>query len=142
MIYTTMVNSAMLIAYEAHRDQKDKGGTPYIFHPAHLAEQFEEESKVVVALLHDVVEDTDWTMEGLENTGFFSQEVLDAIEAITRRDGEPYTDYIARVKRNEIARAVKRADLIHNLTQSRCWYALPSFLMDRYESALEELGSK
>ncbi len=142
MIYTSMVNHAMVIAYEAHREQKDKGGIPYIFHPAHLAEQFNDESKVVVALLHDVVEDTDWTIKGLEDTKFFSKEILEAIDAITRRDGEPYMEYMARVKGNEIATVVKRADLLHNMTQERCWYSLPSSLIERYKAALATLDSK
>jgi len=142
MVYTSMVNHAMIIAYEAHRDQKDKDGVPYIFHPAHLAEQFHNESEVVVALLHDVVEDTDWTLEGLEDTEFFSQEVLDAVEAITRIDGEPYMEYIDRVKRNKIAAAVKRADLLHNMMQERCLYSLPDSLMERYKEALAELDSE
>lgn len=71
MVYTSMVNHAMIIAYEAHRDQKDKGGIPYIFHPAHLAEQFHRASEVTVALLHDVVEDAEWTLGGLKIPGSF-----------------------------------------------------------------------
>lgn len=139
MVYTSMVNHAMVIAYEAHKGQIDLGDIPYIFHPAHLAEQFHSESEVAVALLHDVVEDTEWTLEGLEDTGFFSQEVLDAVEAITRHDGEPYMEYIARVKHNKIAAAVKKADLLHNMMQERCWYSLPSSLVERYKAALAVL---
>lgn len=76
---------------------------------------------------------------GLEDTGFFSQEVLDAVEAITRRNDEPYMEYITRVKRNKIAAAVKKADLLHNMIQERCWYSLPSSLVERYKAALAVL---
>ena len=70
MIYTKLTKLAMKIAFEAHKDQTDKTGLPYIYHPAHLAEQMTEESTTCVALLHDVIEDTDMTSEQLREMGF------------------------------------------------------------------------
>ena len=66
MIYTEMTKKAMQISYQAHKDQVDKSGIPYIFHPTHLAEQTETEEAVIVALFHDVVEDTEWSIHALE----------------------------------------------------------------------------
>ena len=70
MIYTHLTNQAMKLAYEAHHGQVDKGGIPYVFHPFHLAEQMTDETTTVVALLHDIVEDTNYTLEDLANLGF------------------------------------------------------------------------
>ncbi len=85
MIYTELTKKAMLIAYQAHKDMSDKNGIPYIFHPIHLAEQMDSEKAVIVALLHDVVEDTDWTMSGLEQEGF-PKDVIDALNLLTHND--------------------------------------------------------
>lgn len=117
MIYTHLTNEAMKIAYAAHHGQVDKGGIPYIFHPMHLAEQMQDEYTTCVALLHDVVEDTDVTLEELAKT--FPKEVVDAIKLMTHKDGEPYLDYVARIKTNPIAKAVKLADLQHNSDETR-----------------------
>ena len=73
MIYTPLTKAAMEIAYRAHHGQLDKSGVPYIFHPIHLAEQMVDEVTVCVALLHDVVEDTDITFEALEGEGFTAE---------------------------------------------------------------------
>ena len=117
MIYTHLTNEAMKIAYAAHHGQVDKGGIPYIFHPYHLAEQMTDEHTTCVALLHDVVEDTDITLEELAKT--FPKEVIDAIALMTHDDDTPYLDYVAKIKENSIARAVKLADLIHNSDKTR-----------------------
>ncbi len=77
MIYTEMTKKAMKIAFIAHHEQFDKSGIPYIFHPYHLAEQMDDETGVIVALLHDVVEDTNWTLDELADEGF-SDEVIEA----------------------------------------------------------------
>ena len=117
MIYTHLTNEAMKIAYAAHHGQVDKGGIPYIFHPYHLAEQMTDEHTTCVALLHDVVEDTDIPLEELAKT--FPKEVIDAIALMTHDDDTPYLDYVAKIKENSIARAVKLADLIHNSDKTR-----------------------
>ena len=113
MIYTPLTKKAMILCFEAHKEQKDKSGLPYVHHPFHLAEQMTDEATTIVALLHDVVEDTSVTLDDLKNEGF-PQEVVDAIALLTHNDGSPYMDYVARIKQNPIAKAVKLADLTHN----------------------------
>ena len=113
MIYTPITKKAMKLCFQAHKDQTDKSGTPYVFHPIHLAEQMVDEDTTVVALLHDVVEDTAYTIEDLAAMGFNGR-VLAAIQLMTHADGVPYMDYVAKIKENPIAKAVKLADLSHN----------------------------
>ena len=118
MIYTALTNAAMKLAYRAHFGQTDKCGIPYIFHPIHLAEQMDDEFSCCVALLHDVVEDTEVTLEELKT--LFPPEVTDAVALLTHKVGVDYFDYVRRIKDNPIARKVKLADLAHNSDQSRC----------------------
>ena len=118
MIYTKLTKEAMKLCFEAHKDQKDKSGIPYVFHPIHLAEQMKDEKTTVVAMLHDVIEDTEYTMEDLEEKGF-GNDILEAISLMTHNDGSNYMDYVARIKGNPIARAVKLADLNHNSDTTR-----------------------
>lgn len=117
MIYTHLTNEAMKIAYAAHHGQVDKGGIPYIFHPYHLAEQMSDEYTTCVALLHDVVEDTAVTLDELSK--IFPKEVTDAVALMTHNDNTPYWEYVAKIKENPIARAVKLADLLHNSDKTR-----------------------
>lgn len=140
MIYTHLTNEAMKIAYAAHHGQVDKGGIPYIFHPYHLAEQMKDEYTTCVALLHDVVEDTDVTLEELAKT--FPKEVIDAIAIMTHGKDEPYLEYVARVKTNPIATAVKLADLRHNSDESRLENAdeaTLAYFREKYRKAFEIL---
>lgn len=118
MIYTEMTKKALSLSFEAHKDQKDKSGMPYIFHPFHLAEQMKDEAATIVALLHDVVEDSDYTFEDLKREGFGPQ-ILEALELLTHDPKVPYKDYVAKIKGNELAKAVKLADLAHNSDLSR-----------------------
>lgn len=118
MIYTPLVKKAMLIACEAHHGQSDKSGYPYIHHPLHLAEQMQTEYETITALLHDVVEDTPITLQELQNEGF-PETVMNALQLLSHQDGVPYFDYIRNMKENEIALKVKRADLMHNMDESR-----------------------
>lgn len=113
-----MTQEAMKLCFEAHRKQKDKSGIPYVFHPIHLAEQMETEETIIVALLHDVVEDSDYTIEDLRKKGF-SDAVLEAISLMTHADGVNYMDYVRPIKNNPIARVVKLADLRHNSDLTR-----------------------
>lgn len=117
MIYTELTKKAMITAYDAHAGQKDKSGTPYIFHPIHLAEQMSDEATTCVALLHDVVEDTPVTLEDLQKD--FPQLVIAAVALMTRDKNTDYFDYVRKIKTNPIAREVKLADLAHNSDQSR-----------------------
>ena len=118
MLYTKLTKTAMKIAFEAHKDQTDKNGIPYIYHPIHLAEQMTDEKTICVALLHDVVEDTEITFEQLKKEGF-SSEILEALMLLTHDDELPYMDYVQNIKKNPIATAVKLADLRHNSDLSR-----------------------
>lgn len=118
MIYTQNTKKALILCFEAHRDQKDKSGMPYVFHPFHLAEQMETEETTIVALLHDVIEDTELTLDDLRKKGF-SESVLEAIALMTHAPEVDYMDYVEKIKTNAIAKAVKLADLRHNSDLSR-----------------------
>lgn len=118
MIYTKMTKKALNLCFEAHKDQRDKSGLPYVFHPFHLAEQMKDEKTTIVALLHDVVEDTNVTVDDIRNMGF-DEEVVAAIGLMTHDPKVPYMEYVAEIKKNPIAKAVKLADLCHNSDMSR-----------------------
>lgn len=118
MIYTPMTKKAMRLAFDAHKDQVDKSGLPYVFHPLHLAEQMQTEETVTAALLHDVVEDTDYSLRDSTEMGF-PKPVMDALALLTHDPSVPYLDYVAKIKENPIARAVKLADLRHNSNTTR-----------------------
>ena len=118
MLYTELTKKAMKISFEAHKNQTDKNGMPYIYHPIHLAEQMTDEATICVALLHDVVEDTNITFEQLEAEGF-SNEIISAIKLMTHDDYVPYMDYVTEIKKNPVATAVKLADLRHNSDLTR-----------------------
>ena len=118
MIYTPMTKKALRICFDAHREQTDKSGLPYVFHPFHLAEQMTDEISTVCALLHDVVEDTDMTLEGLAALGF-PAEVTEVLSLLTHNPEEPYFDYVRRIAGNPVARQVKLADLAHNSDLTR-----------------------
>ena len=118
MLYTELTKKALKISVEAHKNQLDKSGVPYVFHPYHLAEQMDDEYSVCTALLHDVVEDTPVTLEFLKNEGF-PNEVLEAIALMTHDMSVPYLDYVRRIKQNPTAKKVKLADLRHNSDISR-----------------------
>ena len=118
MVYTEQTKKALKLCFEAHKDQVDKSGMPYVFHPFHLAEQMQTEETVVVALLHDVVEDSAYTLEDLEHMGF-DRAITEAVALMTHTDDTDYMDYIRRIKENPIAKAVKLADLQHNSDLTR-----------------------
>ena len=118
MIYTPMTRKAMRIAYDAHAGQGDKTGLPYIYHPMHLAESMTDENSVITALLHDVVEDTDLTIDDLSREGFH-EDVLTALTLLTHNPAEEYMDYISRISTCPLARKVKLADLRHNSDPTR-----------------------
>jgi len=118
MIYTKQTKKALKLCFEAHKDQLDKSGMPYVFHPFHLAEQMTDETTTVVALLHDVVEDTDYTLADLTAMGF-GEEVIAALTLLTHDPEVPYMDYVQTIKGNPVAKAVKLADLAHNSDETR-----------------------
>ena len=142
MIYTPMTKTALKLCFEVHKDQTDKSGLPYVFHPFHLAEQMPDEKTTVVALLHDVIEDTDYTLDDLKNMGFLD-DILSAIALMTHDDGVPYMEYIALIKKNPIAKMVKLADLRHNSNMSRLdkVTAHDRERTEKYKKAIEFLES-
>ena len=110
MIYTPLTKKALRLCFDAHREQVDKTGLPYVFHPFHLAEQMKDEYTTVCALLHDVVEDTDYTLDDLRSMGF-PDAVVDALALLTHDPAVPYMDYVKVIATDPIARKVKMADL-------------------------------
>ena len=118
MIYTDMTKNALLLCFKAYMDKTDKGGMPYVFHPFHLAEQMEDEITTAIALLHDVVEDTDYTLKEIRSKGF-PDEVIDALALLTHDPAVPYMEYVSAIKKNPNAKVVKLADLYHNSDLTR-----------------------
>lgn len=143
MIYTPLTKKAMKLCYEAHKNQKDKGGMPYVFHPLHLAEQMTTEETAIAALLHDVVEDTEITLDDITEMGFPSS-VIDALALLTHKESVQYMDYVAKIKSNPIALAVKLADLRHNsdLTRLNCVDECALERVKKYHAAIELLEQK
>ena len=109
---------AIALAAAAHETQLDKAGAPYILHPLRLMQKMHTNDEMIAAVLHDVVEDTEWTLDALRRDGF-SPEVLAAVDSVTHRDGETYDDYLARAAANPIGRKVKLADLEDNMDLRR-----------------------
>lgn len=113
-----MFEKAEQIAEKAHRGQKDKGGHPYILHPKRVAERCETEEEKITAILHDVLEDSEYTLDDLRKEGF-AEDILVALTYLTHRAGEGYTEYIERICENPLAVRVKHADLLDNMDISR-----------------------
>ena len=112
------LEEAIQIAAEAHKRIKDKTGAAYILHPLRMMMRLRTEAEMITAVLHDVVEDSNWTIEQLRQKGF-SGEILQAVDCVTNRSGETYDEFIERVKTNVIARQVKTADLKDNMNIQR-----------------------
>lgn len=138
---------AIEIAAEAHREQTDKAGAPYLLHPLRVMMALETDEERIVGVLHDVVEDgPGWTFERLEKEGF-AQSVLEALHLVTKRpedggDSEAvYVNFVRRTKGNKIARRVKIADILDNLNASRLSALTEKDMrrMNRYLAALREL---
>jgi len=118
MIYTPLTKKALKLCFEAHKEQVDKTGMPYVFHPFHMAEQMTDEIATVCALLHDVVEDTAYTLEDLR-TMEFPEEVIEVLALLTHDETVPYMEYVREIAKNPIAKQVKLADLKHNSDTTR-----------------------
>ena len=114
MDYNKLYDKALQIAIRAHKGQKDKAGHDYILHPIRVSERCDDPRAKIVALLHDTIEDTDVTADYLREEGF-TEEIVEAVLAVTRREGEEYDDYVRRAAQNELGRMVKRADLEDNM---------------------------
>ncbi len=132
------VERAVAIAARAHEGQVDKAGAPYVFHPLRVMLRLETADERIVGVLHDVVEDTDVTMDHLRAEGF-SETVLIALDSVTKRGGEVYMDFVQRAAANPIGRRVKLADLLDNSDVSRI--ARPTQRdferLERYRLAIE-----
>lgn len=141
------IELALDVARRAHAGQVDKLGSSYIFHPLRVAARagfpyFDDESLIIGALLHDVIEDTEVTADDMRGLGF-SEEVVDAVVAITKRRGESNDDYYLRVKDNPLAHAVKLADIADNSDERRLAKLDPETadrLRRKYAHALEMLS--
>jgi (p)ppGpp synthase/HD superfamily hydrolase len=112
------LESAIAIAVRAHAGQSDKSGQPYILHPLRVMFRCQTDDQRIVAILHDVVEDTPVTVEDLRDQGF-TKEILAALDCVTKREGESYEDFVERAAANPIARQVKLADLEDNMDLRR-----------------------
>lgn len=134
-----MIGKALQMAYSAHNDQIDKGGLPYIQHPIRVALNCHTDDEKIVALLHDVVEDTDITMQDLQQAGFDSH-IIDAIIAITKNEDEDYMQFIKRLSKNNLALSVKINDLKDNMDIRRL-NGKPHWKMEVYQTALSYLES-
>lgn len=113
-----LIEKSLHIALNAHAGQTDRGGTPYILHPLRLMNQMETENEKATALLHDVVEDSDYTFEDLREENI-PGEMITAIQCLTKNEDESYDQFIGRCVGNELARKVKMADIRDNLNVLR-----------------------
>lgn len=113
-----MIDIALAISKKAHAGQVDKAGVDYIQHPLYVASQVETEQEKAVALLHDVIEDSNITSVDLLASGL-PNEVVTAVQILTKKKGQSYQEYLEKVKTNDLARVVKLADLKHNSDLSR-----------------------
>ncbi|ADO69928.1 HD domain-containing protein [Stigmatella aurantiaca] len=112
------LEDAIALAVEAHRGQRDKAGQTYILHPLRVMMRLETEAERMAAILHDVVEDTPYTLERLRALGY-PEEVLGALDCLTKREGETYEAFVERIRPHPLARRVKLADLEDNMDVRR-----------------------
>jgi (p)ppGpp synthase/HD superfamily hydrolase len=136
------LEEAIRIAVEAHRGQKDRAGAPYILHPLRVMLRVHTDAERMAAVLHDVVEDTPWTLDDLRARGF-PDEVLDAVDGLTRRPGEEYDAFVERAAAHPVARRVKLADIEDNLDVRRLDAVAARDLdrLDRYLRAFRRLSA-
>lgn len=129
---------ALLVAIKAHQGQKDKGNKPYILHPIRVALNVKGKDEKIVALLHDVIEDTSYTIDDLD---FLSEEQRKALLLLTHDDDVPYMKYITELKKNKIASKVKLADLEQNINLKRLKTVSDKDLkrLEKYKKAKEIL---
>ncbi len=136
------LEKAISIAVAAHAKQFDRGGKPYILHPLHLMNQLMYDTELaIIGVLHDVVEDSDITLQDLKCSGF-SDRVVSALHCLTHKDGEGYEDYIERICLNRDAITVKRKDLEHNsdITRLKGVKHKDLLRMEKYHKAFIKLG--
>lgn len=117
MVKENSMTEAFEISLSAHRGQRDKGGEAYVAHPVRVMKQVENHKTKIVALLHDVIEDSQYQAKDLHCD--FSDDVVSAVECLTKNSDQSYPEYIEKISENEIARKVKIADLRDNLDLER-----------------------
>ena len=143
----TPIREAYELSADAHKNQLRRSGAPYIIHPLHvaiiLAELEMDKESIIAGLLHDVVEDTDYTLDDIAAMGF-GQDVVEALTLMTHDKNVPYLDYVAKIKDNPVARAVKLADLAHNPDPTRLDVIdeKAKERLDKYQKAIAILKSK
>ncbi|MFT7372676.1 MAG: (p)ppGpp synthase/HD superfamily hydrolase [Oleiphilaceae bacterium] len=137
------IDKAISIATKAHAGQLDKAGQPYILHPLRLMFKFHSNDEMIVAVLHDVVEDSSFTLENLKDYKF-SEVVINAIAILTKSNNESYEDFILRVSNNELARKIKIEDIKDNLDLTRLNKITDNDLVriEKYHRALKWLINK
>ncbi|WP_017811444.1 HD domain-containing protein [Paenibacillus shenyangensis] len=131
---------AIILATRAHSGQVDRSGQPYILHPLRVMLKVSSEEARIVAVLHDVLEDTDVTAHDLAAEGF-SEEIVEAVQAMSRHEDESYEDFVLRAKQNSLARTVKMADIEDNMDPSRNVEPSEKDMerLSKYGKALDEL---
>nr|WP_208606794.1 GTP pyrophosphokinase [Paenibacillus polysaccharolyticus] len=134
------IESAISVALQAHKGQLDKGGQPYILHPLAVMNRVESMEEKIVAVLHDVIEDSEVTIEELRGLGF-SEEILTAIQLLTRSTEDSYEEFIDKTIMNRTARNVKIADIKENMNISRIKNPTEEDYnrLEKYRKALERL---
>lgn len=137
------LDQAIAIAAKAHVGQVDKAGQPYILHPLRLMFRFQSEDEMIVAVMHDVIEDSTFTHDDLKNCGF-SEVILDAIECLTKRSGENYESFVSRILQNGLARKIKVEDIKDNLDLTRLNKVTDKdwIRIEKYHHALKVLSEK
>jgi (p)ppGpp synthase/HD superfamily hydrolase len=112
------LDKAIFLAVQAHQGQKDRYSQPYILHPLRMMMKMNTEEEQIAAVLHDVVEKSDRTLDDLRREGF-SEEIISAVDRLTKRPGEDYATHIERTRKNSLSRKVKIADLEDNMDPKR-----------------------
>ena len=131
---------AIELAVQNHKGQKDKAGKPYILHPLRLMMSVDTDEEKIVAVMHDIVEDTEISLDDLRKKGF-SDEILSAIECVTKKDEENYDSFIERIAQNPLAIKVKLADLEDNMDLTRLSKVTEKDLerVEKYKLAKQQL---
>ncbi len=143
MIYTDKTKQALKLMFAKHKDQVDKSGIPYVFHPFTVAQSMDDENSTIVALLHDVIEDTDTTIDELVEMGF-NDEIISALKILTHDKSVAYFDYIEKIKSYSLATKVKISDLKNNSDLSRLNKITQKDVerVEKYKKSLEILNGK
>jgi GTP pyrophosphokinase len=139
----TGLDQAICMALDAHHGDSDKGDAAYIRHPLRLMEEMDTEEERIVAVLHDVVEDSDTELEEINQQ--FSSEVHDAVAVLTKSEDEDYLEeYIPKIATNPLARKVKKADLKDNLDTTRLDEIEESIVnnLKKYHKSLKKLKNR